>query len=268
MERLRALSSSSDPFVYAATIYIIKEIGQPVPYYRGALAGGSTLSADYRSTTPKDPRSWTIDHVATWVSEQSFRAYRQAFSSQLVNGRMLLELTDEDCAESLGVPSRLHRKAILLAVEALRSSCEATSTSGTKSAAAPDIPVPAAEPAESALFDCFISYRRSGGADFAQLLKVRLAFPHKRVQLVLAWGRAHRSNSSTPSKAGVPRSCRPDLFSRRRQPWPRTLLRGAGDAPAQVRLPMHCACPDPLPAANAGRAPSYSSGATAALIAS
>ena len=170
LSRLRALGASPDAFVYAAAVFILHEIELPVPYFRGSASGGSGPS----SLLPRDPSTWTIEQVVSWVSGQSFRSYRQAFRSELVNGRMLLELTDEDCAEALGMQSRLHRRATLLAIEDLRSQYESCNESGAAGAPLTSRSrsqlVPMA--AEAPLFDCFISYRRAGGADFAQLLKV------------------------------------------------------------------------------------------------
>ena len=238
LARLRAAAASPDAFVYGAAIFVLHELGLPLPYFRGSTNSSSVSRSTPDSRgggLPADPSNWTIEQVVQWVSGQSFRAYRQAFRSQLVNGQMLLELTDEDCAEALGMASRLHRRAVLLAVQRLREAHDAgdrgmagdggkdagpgamRTGSGTaalrRGMSVPQMP-------DAPMFDCFISYRRAGGADFALLLKVRKTrddtVPLACIPLSL-WSAApppcdHRL---LPSTAGVPRVGRPDVLPRR-----------------------------------------------------
>lgn len=221
LARLRAAAASPDAFVYGAAIFVLHELGLPLPYFRGSTSSSSVSRSTPDSRgggLPADPSNWTIEQVVQWVSGQSFRAYRQAFRSQLVNGQMLLELTDEDCAEALGMTSRLHRRAVLLAVQRLREAQDA----GERGVAGGDggkdvglgamragsgtavlrrgVSVPQMQ--DAPMFDCFISYRRAGGADFALLLKVRGTLGVRyRITLV------RRPSSLPPPLAAIPRRC-------------------------------------------------------------
>ena len=82
-----------------------------------------------------------------------------------VSGRMLLAMTDALLIE-LGVKNASHRLAITFAIEDLQAPSD-SSALGRAAAGAPAAPLRQS-------FDVFVSYRRAGGADFAQLLKVML----------------------------------------------------------------------------------------------
>ena len=76
---------------------------------------------------------------------------------------MLLAMTDPLLVE-LGVKNALHRLAIKFAIEDLQASSGPDDRAVAGAHAAP----------LRQSFDVFLSYRRAGGADFAQLLKVML----------------------------------------------------------------------------------------------
>jgi hypothetical protein len=76
---------------------------------------------------------------------------------------MLLAMTDALLVE-LGVKNALHRLAIKFAIEDLQASSGPDDRAVAGAHAAP----------LRQSFDVFLSYRRAGGADFAQLLKVML----------------------------------------------------------------------------------------------
>jgi|LauGreDrversion4_2_1035121.scaffolds.fasta_scaffold491226_2 hypothetical protein len=78
---------------------------------------------------------------------------------------MLLAMTDGLLIE-LGVKNASHRMAITFAIEDLQA-CSGASAGDRGAAGAPSAPL-------RQTFDVFVSYRRAGGADFAQLLKVML----------------------------------------------------------------------------------------------
>jgi hypothetical protein len=78
---------------------------------------------------------------------------------------MLLAMTDALLIE-LGVKNASHRLAIKFAIEDLQAA------SGTTAVDRASAGAPAAPLRQS--FDVFVSYRRAGGADFAQLMKIML----------------------------------------------------------------------------------------------
>jgi hypothetical protein len=157
---LRVCANSSDAFVYAASIYVLRRLNFAVPNYRDI-----SRSRNDENSNVSDPSSWSIDQVCKWVGTQFFRSYRQRFRDGFVTGIVLLALHDEDLKE-MGITSSLHRKSILLAIKGISGAAEqgaASSALPLRSAVAPSSGV-----------DVFISYRRLGGSDFAQLLKVCL----------------------------------------------------------------------------------------------
>ena len=124
------------------------------------------------------------------MAAQPFRAFRAAFRDHLVTGRTLLTLSDEDLA-AIGVAHPIHRRTMLFAIGDLVAaagggaqphggSVVRSPSGGAGGAASPVArslslslsPAPAA--AAPPTYDAFISYRRVGGADFAQLLKLLL----------------------------------------------------------------------------------------------
>jgi hypothetical protein len=98
-----------------------------------------------------------------------------------VSGRMLLAMTDAILIE-LGVKNASHRMAITFAVEDLQASA-GVSAVARAAAGAPSAPM-------RHTFDVFLSYRRAGGSDFAQLLKVMLKAQVSKWRVVL-WARAY-----------------------------------------------------------------------------
>jgi hypothetical protein len=162
---LRVCASSSDAFVYMAAVYILRQLKFPLPNYRDK----SVQSAE-RNILLTHPREWNIDQVCNWVGSQFFKCYRIQFRDGYVTGRVLLALTDDDLKE-IGVSSGLHRKSILIAIQTL---AEQSSTNSEETSLVPRS-LPMQQSRTGA--DVFISYRRQGGSDFAQLLKVCLKVP-------------------------------------------------------------------------------------------
>lgn len=222
---LRVCAASGDSFVYTASAFLLRSLGLAVPFFRapgttgrgGGAGGGSSGDSDELAS----PESWSIERVCTWVSQQPFRAYRNAFRDNFINGVMLLELTDRDIQDA-GIAPPLHRKAILHALNSLRgeaaaaaaeaaecigdggeeglsddcgSDAAATVLSPSSSSSRSLSPIAATAAARRSSpslgsplaarprggkvsgggVDVFISYRRNGGSDFAQLLKILLS---------------------------------------------------------------------------------------------
>ena len=197
---LRLAASSADAFIYSAAAFVLREIEQPVPIYRQTRAGGGAgPDGSAAALSAANAPSWTTEQVGLWLSRREFKAFRAAFKDGFVNGRMLLRLSDAHL-EDLGVTRPVHRLAVLDAIDDLRTAVAANGMRGAMSADAPVgaevttargdsaiagvvIAAPpsgagaqpvGALPASGEAFDVFISYRRAGGADFAQLIKIQL----------------------------------------------------------------------------------------------
>ncbi len=135
------------------------------------------------------------------------RIPRRLFRDSLVSGRILLKLTDDSLVD-VGITHRIHRLAILEAISDLKSA--ASSSSSSAAAATCKVPTlalgaasvstpheagggsggsgfssPLGHPRNTSFtdgysvaarqsFDVFLSYRRLGGSDFAQLMKIQL----------------------------------------------------------------------------------------------
>jgi hypothetical protein len=189
---LRVAAASGDAFVFSGAAFVLSKLGEAVPVFRDGRAAAAEAAAH------EEPATWSIETVCAWVSKQAFRAYKPAFRDNFVSGEMLLSLSDEDLAATLGVPNALHRRAILFAIARLSSgpaghllsrSPRSTAGDGGGGGGGGAASSPSASPAPSVLriaspraasaaaeqtYDVFLSYRRAGGADFAQLIKLLL----------------------------------------------------------------------------------------------
>ena len=186
---IRNGATGTDPFVYNASAFLLEEIGESVPYYREA-GRQNEIGAD-----PTQAMRWTIDDVCHWVGLTPFKSYRTFFRDSFVSGKLLLTFNEQHLVD-MGITHRIHRLAILHAIDDLRQLmlnpeapvCFARpgsrfmSRAGSRSGS-PDrcgsgkkkfevLAVLDEEP--EVAYDVFISYRRIGGADFAQLLKIQL----------------------------------------------------------------------------------------------
>ncbi len=165
---VRSVAATQDPFVFGATIYILRVLGMPLPTYRAVRAGSSAVS---KLVDPEVPiETWSINDVCEWVGTQPFRVFRSMFRDGMVSGSVLLSLTDADL-EANGVGNSLHRRAILFAIKQMADAHNASK--GGSSSAMIQRSLSNSE-ANKPKFDVFISYRRVGGADFAHLVKMYL----------------------------------------------------------------------------------------------
>ena len=113
--------------------------------------------------------------MCAWVREQPFKLYGPIFREGFVNGSVLASVTESDLIE-LNVTHPLHRRLMLQTIEALvkANSGAALAAGGGRAAALALSPEAQARKQSQNMYDAFISYRRVGGEDFAQLLKVSL----------------------------------------------------------------------------------------------
>ena len=107
--------------------------------------------------------------MCDWLGSHPFRIYRSLFRENYVDGKMLITLTEDDL-KSMPIVNAMHRRRILNAIEDEKTKVvRKVETDGESEARAG--------------YDVFLSYRRQGGSDFAQLLKVQLeGEPYKMVR--------------------------------------------------------------------------------------
>lgn len=67
-----------------------------------------------------DVTLWTIADVAQWLDVLSLGQYKHVFAEAAVDGPFLMDLTDEDLRNTLGIEHSLHRKKVLIAAAKLR----------------------------------------------------------------------------------------------------------------------------------------------------
>lgn len=72
------------------------------------------------SNSLEDIASWTSTDVSAWLHEISLPQYAPLFLENHITGELLLELTNDDLAKDLQIPSFGHRKTILRAIESIR----------------------------------------------------------------------------------------------------------------------------------------------------
>lgn len=181
---VRAAASSADPFVYAAANALLHALDEPTLVFRARAAAAAAAAA----SDPARAAAWSVEQVAQWVAAQPFRCFRSAFRDNFVTGRTLLSLSEEDLV-AIGVAHPIHRRTMLFAigdlvaagggvagggVEALDASRSGGGSVGSPVARSHPLPLSPSSAGASATYDVFISYRRVGGADFAQLLKLLL----------------------------------------------------------------------------------------------
>lgn len=88
--------------------------------FQGGVNGGEDEDDDF-SVRPEDPADWKLGHVLNWAEENDIPAYVvELLASNHVNGRALLQLSNNSLRTDLGVASFGHRSAVVAAVDALR----------------------------------------------------------------------------------------------------------------------------------------------------
>lgn len=85
------------------------------PLKPGQLPGQETV----------DVRLWTVSDVCGWLETLMLGQYKDAFADAAVDGPFLLELTEEDLLNTLGVEHPLHRKKIIAGILRLRKERDA-----------------------------------------------------------------------------------------------------------------------------------------------
>jgi CheY-like chemotaxis protein len=86
------------------------------PLKPGQLPGQDTV----------DVRLWTVSDVCGWLETLMLGQYKDAFADAAVDGPFLLELTEDDLLNTLGVEHPLHRKKIVASILRLRRDQDAS----------------------------------------------------------------------------------------------------------------------------------------------
>jgi hypothetical protein len=73
------------------------------------------MKADF----PTDVKRWNIQHIVQWLDTLMLGQYRKAFEEAAIDGSFLLELTDADLRDVLGITHQLHRKKLLFSRDKL-----------------------------------------------------------------------------------------------------------------------------------------------------
>ena len=68
---------------------------------------------------PKYPENWKSEDVSIWLEHIGMQTYIPNFLEMSVDGLLILELTDDDLQNELGIGPKLHRKKILNAINQL-----------------------------------------------------------------------------------------------------------------------------------------------------
>eukprot|EP00009_Paramoeba_aestuarina_P000351 CAMPEP_0201513852 /NCGR_PEP_ID=MMETSP0161_2-20130828/5823_1 /ASSEMBLY_ACC=CAM_ASM_000251 /TAXON_ID=180227 /ORGANISM="Neoparamoeba aestuarina, Strain SoJaBio B1-5/56/2" /LENGTH=457 /DNA_ID=CAMNT_0047910227 /DNA_START=448 /DNA_END=1821 /DNA_ORIENTATION=+ len=175
LQALRNIAASHDPFIFSLAIVCLEAMGEAIPTYRPEKTEEKNL--------PSDINDWSIDHVCEWVGKQTFKGYRTCFREGLVSGDVLIQLDDE-LLEEMGIEKKVHRLAVLSAIERLKSSMEKEMEEGGKKDKEKEqsmlqstdsvMDIGALEIKKENLIDVFISYRRKGGSVLAHLLRREL----------------------------------------------------------------------------------------------
>jgi hypothetical protein len=65
--------------------------------------------------------TWTCSDVGHWLERLGCPQFRDSFSSNLVDGKMLLTLTESDLETHLGVTNKLHQRRLLFEIANLKN---------------------------------------------------------------------------------------------------------------------------------------------------
>ena len=84
----------------------------------------STISSHHenagKTSNSISSTNWKVQDVLEWLSSLGLGQYGDAFRDGAVDGGLLVNLTNDDLLNTLGVEHKLHRKKILLSIEQLK----------------------------------------------------------------------------------------------------------------------------------------------------
>ncbi|ETN76182.1 hypothetical protein NECAME_11869 [Necator americanus] len=103
IQALKEVASSPDEVAAKFASEALTVIGEEVPY---KLA--------------QQVPNWTVKDVQYWVKKIGFEDYVDSFAKQMVDGDILLHLTEKELERDIGMSSGLHRKRFIRELESLK----------------------------------------------------------------------------------------------------------------------------------------------------
>jgi len=73
---------------------------------------------------------WTVEEVATWVATSGFQEFAPAFQELRVDGDMLLQLTETEIRDDIGISNGILRKRFMRDLKELKKTADYTSCDG------------------------------------------------------------------------------------------------------------------------------------------
>lgn len=97
---------------------------------QAADKGSSSIKKQEVKNLSMDISSWTEEEVRQWLDEQNFSNYATSFCENMINGEMLLSLTESELEQDLKIENRLHRRRLLLEIGKLAVKAQANQNLG------------------------------------------------------------------------------------------------------------------------------------------
>uniref|UniRef100_A0A1I7TFR1 ADP-ribosyl cyclase/cyclic ADP-ribose hydrolase n=1 Tax=Caenorhabditis tropicalis TaxID=1561998 RepID=A0A1I7TFR1_9PELO len=110
IQALKEVASSPDEVAAKNASEALTVIGEEVPYKLAQQVPG-----------------WTCADVQYWVKKIGFEEYVDKFAKQMVDGDLLLQLTETDLKHDVGMVSGLHRKRFLRELQTLKVAADYSS---------------------------------------------------------------------------------------------------------------------------------------------
>nr|AAV91312.1 Toll and interleukin 1 receptor domain protein isoform a [Caenorhabditis elegans] len=110
IQALKEVASSPDEVAAKFASEALTVIGEEVPYKLAQQVPG-----------------WTCADVQYWVKKIGFEEYVEKFAKQMVDGDLLLQLTENDLKHDVGMISGLHRKRFLRELQTLKVAADYSS---------------------------------------------------------------------------------------------------------------------------------------------
>merc|ERR1719147_591330 len=91
-----------------------------------SFGGWSPFNVRHENEVPL----WSVDDVESWVNRVGFQDYAATFRDCGVDGDMLLQLTDQDIKDDIGITNGILRKRFMRELRDLKKNADYTSCDG------------------------------------------------------------------------------------------------------------------------------------------